>query len=156
METKDWILLLTPIVCDGILIFLFQNILNSKLDHLNKRNSLRDETLQLFWKKLQDLNNIFIQFNLNIMQNPNTLPDELKKIENAIFVLIQFYDTNQYDLSIFSKEFDKFKKSWEQFISTCEKMHNILTPQEKVKLRETLQVIKDNVLNLIKIVREKY
>lgn len=60
METKDWIILLTPIVCNGILIYFFQNILRSKLEHLSKRNSLRDETIQLFWKKLQTLNDIFI------------------------------------------------------------------------------------------------
>lgn len=91
------------------------------------------------------------------MQHPDTIPEGLETIKNEIFVLVQFYDSNQYDLKIFSKDFDKFNDSWNLFVSTYKKMSNIaLTSQEKLKLGETLQAVKDNVLNLIKKVREKY
>lgn len=80
METKDWILLIFPIIANGIMVFVFQKIITIQIEKINKKSSIRDEVIIMFWKKLQHLNEIFIQANTLVINNPDTVAMELEKI----------------------------------------------------------------------------
>ncbi len=51
MECKDWIILVVPIICNGIIIFVFQKILSKKIERQSKRQDIRDDVLKKFWNK---------------------------------------------------------------------------------------------------------
>ena len=69
MSTKDWIVLLVPIICNGIIVFAFQKILSKKIERYNKRQDIRDDILKQFWNKLQELNDTFVQTNIAAMRD---------------------------------------------------------------------------------------
>ena len=73
MEIKDWILLIVPIVGNGIILYFFQRCLGRKIE---KRQDLRDDVIKVFWNKLQELNNAFIQLNIETMKT-----EEIKNLK---------------------------------------------------------------------------
>ncbi len=157
METKDWILLIIPIIANGIIVFLFQKYITNKLDHINKRNSIRDEVIILFWKKLQNLNEMFIQANVAVQNNPATLSTELEKIKDGVLSIIQYYDTNKYDLAIYSKEYNEWESTWNKFSSTIIAFsHSTLNTQMQLQLGNELQDVKTKTQELIDVTRKKY
>ncbi len=157
METKDWIIIFIPILSNGIILFIFQKIIISKLEHLKKKNDLRDEVILLFWKKLQTLNDIFIQTNISLEKNPDSINTEINKIYDAILSIIQYYDTNKYDLKIFSVQYKKWENSWNIFSDTLSRFSNLtLTHQMVLELGQKLQYVKTCTLELINATRKKY
>lgn len=45
MSTKDWIVLLVPIICNGIIVFAFQKILNVK----KLKDIIKDKTYEMIY-----------------------------------------------------------------------------------------------------------
>lgn len=157
METKDWILLILPIIANGIMVFTFQKVITIKIEKFNKKSSIRDEVIILFWKKLQCLNEVFIQTNISVRTSPNTLAKELEKIKNSVFEIVQYYDTNKYDLKIYSDEYKCWEKSWNKFVGTLAEFSNLtLTKEMQMRLVFELQSVKEKTQDLINIVRKKY
>ena len=65
METKDWLSLCIPILCNGIILFVFQQIYSRKIEKFDKRNSyIKDvqinllSLLQEFYMKIRNLSKI--------------------------------------------------------------------------------------------------
>lgn len=54
MTTKDWILLLTPIIFNGFLIYIFQTLITKKLDKIKKIDQRKKEIVDKFLQLLQD------------------------------------------------------------------------------------------------------
>lgn len=54
MTTKDWMLLIVPIVCNGILIFIFQTLIKRKFDKIVKIEEREKEIVNTFLQMLQD------------------------------------------------------------------------------------------------------
>ena len=95
MTKVDWITMVVPIIFEGLLLFLFQKAIEKRIDRQEKRNELRDKIIVLFWEKLQALNNTMIRANFETHNNANLLQDNLYKIRDSVFEIIQFYDTNK-------------------------------------------------------------
>lgn len=157
VEIKDWIILIVPILLNGIIVFLLQKETEKRLERKNKRQDLRDEILILFWKKLQDLNDIFIDSNIQVLKGIAKPEEGINEIQQRIVYLIQFYDTNKFDLETFNLLFESLKNSWENFLKTYNKyVGKTLTIKEKKELGQKLQEVKDQNQELILAVREKY
>ena len=157
METKDWILLGVPILANGIIVFIFQKFITIKLERLTKKSNIRDEIIILFWKKLQYLNEVMIHANIVIRSNPDMLAIELEKIKEAVIDIIQYYDTNRYDLDIISGKYNDWEASWNKFTSTLKEFSSSeLTKEKQQRLGSELQSVKEKTLNLIQATRSKY
>lgn len=161
MTTKDWIILCTPILLNGIIIFVFQKILseklNQKIDKINKRQDIRDDVVKRFWNKLQDFNDTFIKANNEVMQNPEKLNDNLKALKECLVELIKYYDTNEYDLKQFSDKFQEVNNKWNCFGALLEQYkHSTLTSERRLELGSKLQEVKEANQKLIAEVRKNY
>lgn len=157
MEIKDWILLLVPIACNGFIVFLFQKLISKKIDRTEKRNALRDETLMLFWKHLQGLNDLFIKTNKNVANGSQSLLKGLEEIRDKVLEIVQFYDTNSYDLKTLSEEFAIWENSWNNFsVTLVSNSSKPLTREIQRQLAVELQDVKDNTKTLIEAIRKKY
>ena len=155
MDRKDWILLIIPVILNGGLIFIFQNIIKIRIEKLTKKNLLKDEIILEFFKELQKLNKLFIDVNIEAQKNPESIPLGLTKIENLIVYIIQIYDTNIFDLKQFENEYNSFNNAWNEFIKTyIELTGKILTNQDRKNLGEKIQTVKDMLKKLIIKVRE--
>lgn len=62
MELKDWVVLVIPIVCNGIILFLFQQLYSIRLKKAEQTSNYRQEVLKQFLASLQD----FYRFTRNI------------------------------------------------------------------------------------------
>lgn len=157
MEIKDWILLLFPIICNGFIVFLFQKMISKKIDRTEKRNALRDETLLLFWRKLQDLNDLFIITNKNVSNGSQNLLKGLEEIRDQVINIVQFYDTNSYDLKIVSEDYTVWEKSWNYFSAALvTNSGKPITRDIQTQLAREFQKVKDNTKMLIEAIRKKY
>ena len=156
MTKVDWITMVVPIIFEGLLLFLFQKAIEKRIDRQEKRNELRDKIIVLFWEKLQALNNTMIRANFETHNNANLLQDNLYKIRDSVFEIIQFYDTNKYDLAIYEKEYIEWNDSWNHFVETLSNNSNKMTKQIQSKLGNELQEVKNNTCKLIEEVRKKY
>ncbi len=54
MTTKDWMLLIVPIICNGIFIFIFQTLIKRKFDKIVKIEEREKEIVNTFLQMLQD------------------------------------------------------------------------------------------------------
>ena len=156
METKDLINLIINVVCNGIVIFMIQSCIAYRMEKLNKRNSLKLQVLELFWQKLQNLNTTMIQVNIKVQESPDYLNEGLDLIKVNISDIIEYYDTNNYDLNIFNNEFTILNNSWNDFVNFLKDNINNLNFEKQIKVGEKLQLVKENNLKLISVVRKKY
>lgn len=157
MECKDWIILVVPIICNGIIIFVFQKILSKKIERQSKRQDIRDDVLKKFWNKLQGLNDTFIQMNIAVMRDSKVVGNWLNICQNVIWDIIQYYDTNEFDLKVFAEEYNDFRNSWINFENTC---RNYAGKRRNCEMQEQLgkklQMVKEKNQVLISKVRKKY
>lgn len=155
MEIKDWLLLIVPIVSNGIILYFFQRC-------FEKRQDLRNDVIKVFWNKLQELNDAFIQANIETMkteelEKSKIVNKNLMIIQEFILELIKYYDTNQYDLKVFAIFFNDLQKKWQDFQDTCNEYRPVNIDDEiKLKLGEKLQLVKEANQKLINEVRDKY
>lgn len=135
----------------------FKRLSRTNLKNTPKKSEIRDEVIILFWKKLQNLNDVFIQANIIVKSNENALAEGLCRIKNTIFEIAQYYDTNEYDLSIFSKEYKRWQEAWNKFVKTFQEYNDLEHKTDmSVKLGLELQSVKDRTQDLIKTVRNKF
>lgn len=55
-----------------------KKLITNKVEHINRRNGIRHEVIILFWKKLQNLNDTFVQAMIAVGVNSDLLFDELE------------------------------------------------------------------------------
>lgn len=157
MECKDWIILLVPIICNGIIVFVFQKILSRKIERQSKRQDIRDDVLKKFWNKLQELNDTFVQTNIAAMRNPEVAGNSFGIFQSVVLDIIQYYDTNEFDLKVFAEEYIDFRSSWIDFENTYRNyVGKQLNREMQEQLGEKLQLVKEKNQVLISKVRKKY
>ena len=58
METKDWVLMIVPIVANGILVYIIQSLFQAKLKHNEHKNEVKRKiNSELFSLLLESKNN---------------------------------------------------------------------------------------------------
>ena len=155
MNTKDWILLLTPIVFDGIVFVVLQKIV---IDKYIKHRMLKDEIVKTFLDKLKHLISHMIQSNFDSMTDGDSVNDNVLTMQKEIVDIVKYYHTNIYDLKKFQEEFDRFNECWMCFQTTLNNYARkpVLTEEMKKDLGEKMQNVFDSLNGLIEKVRKKY
>lgn len=157
MEYKDWITMFVPIICNGFLIFIFQNIITKEIARQEKKQGIRDDVLRTFWNKLQKLNDTFIQINVARYKDPTVAGRSLEILQLVIVEIYQYYDTNEFDLKFLTKRYTKFQQCWLNFKNTYnEYSKKTLTKEMQIDLGIKLQKVKEANQVLIHKVREEY
>ena len=113
--------------------------------------------LKKFWNKLQGLNDTFIQMNIAVMRDSKVVGNWLNICQNVIWDIIQYYDTNEFDLKVFAEEYNDFRNSWIDFENTCRNYAGKrLNCEMQEQLVKKLQMVKEKNQVLISKVRKKY
>lgn len=154
MEAKDWIILILPIISNGIILVIFQKLI---VDKYIKHRLLKDEIVKSFMDKLKELLELMIQTNFDSMVDGDSVNNNIVRLQSKIVDIVKFYYTNNYDLKKFNKEFEIFNNNWMTFQTTC----NIyalqdLTMEKKKDLGNKIQSVFDSLQKLINVVRKKY
>ena len=78
-------------------------------------------------------------------------------IHDMIFEIIEFYDTNVFDLNIFAEEYNDLINSWIVFENTFKSnLGKQLNYETQMQLGINLQTVKEMNQILLNKVREKY
>ena len=154
MEAKDWIILILPIISNGIILVIFQKLI---VDKYIKHRLLKDEIVKSFMDKLKELLELMIQSIFDSLVYGVNVNDNIEKMQSKIVDIVKFYYTNNYDLKKFNKEFEVFNNNWMTFQTTC----NIyalqdLTTEKKKDLGNKIQSVFDSLQKLVNVVRKKY
>lgn len=154
METKDWIILILPIISNGIILVIFQKLI---VDKYIKHRLLKDEIVKSFMDKLKELLELMIQSNFDSVIDGDSVNDNIAKMQSKIVDIVKYYYTNNYDLKKFNIKFETFNNNWMIFQKTC----NIyalqdFTMEKKMDLGNKMQSVFDSLQELVNVVRKKY
>lgn len=107
--TKDWIVILVPIVLEGLVFFVFQAYFNEKMRRFEKKLDVKDNVINTFLSKI-----MFIRLEYeNIFNRGEEVPnDEIQDFFNLINPTFHFFQANECDLEKFKKEYQNFYDSW--------------------------------------------
>lgn len=143
MEIKDWILLLVPILCNGIIIFAFQKnfekrqmIMMEKNKYVSVLQQKVDEALSMYAEMLQAPKN-----GAEIIQYTNEFINGYSKV-------FFYYQQNKMLLKPFSQNIEKINEIHEQIISV-QRLENSVSHIEKyfIQIYEQLQIIQNKCIN---------
>lgn len=135
----------------------FEKMLSTSEEHLNKKQDIREVVVEEFWDKLRNLNNTFIKANIDAMNNPNSIENNLINIQKVILELIMYYDTNKFDLNEFCKSFEELQNKWMEFQDCWRRFSGVvLTKEMKEELGYRLQSVKVANEELIFEVRRRF
>jgi len=144
MELKDWILLIVPILFNGIVVLIIQIIFEKK--------KIKRETKMPCYKNFSDLlkkcNNAFIDENINVQKSGKNVNESLKLFQNLIIEIIKYYDSNKLYLCKIECYCNALFNSWYNFEEFTKVVSNPLTNLNKKELGEKLQEVKDNLNKL--------
>lgn len=157
MEQKDWLLLFVPIFFNGFFIFIFQKIIILKIEKINHRNTIKNDVYKNFWNQLKQLNECFIQANIDSLKNTKSVHENLELIEERILGIIKYYDCNEFDLKFLSRQVGNLTKNWDNFKKNynecCKLEYNL---EKRLELGEKIQLVKNSIQKIIKKLRKKY
>ncbi|MBE6816018.1 MAG: hypothetical protein E7522_11300 [Ruminococcaceae bacterium] len=107
METKDWIIMLVPILINGVFLFVFQQVMTQKIKKTEKKTDYRQGVLTEFLSLMQSVyDNIK---NIAWALKPNS--DDFAEHWNSFVLQIQninsFYNTHKPTLSSLEKPYEK-------------------------------------------------
>ena len=156
MEWKDWILLVVPIVMNGIILYIFQVLINKKIERKNKRNEVRDEIYLTFIKIIRDLNSCFI-FSDSEVRNETDIKRKIEEIAKKVIAVYKYCNDNDYDLKIFLNDTNQLYQAYESFQATIKKYEGQNYTEEIAHaLSSKMSLIMDFTNKLLKKVRDAY
>ena len=117
MEIKDWILLTIPIACNGVILFIFQQVYLSRLKKGERKNTYKIDVLKEFLSNLQR----FYELLRNIQKVDNertakeyTFAELWNPATEMIQTLIVFVDTHPITINKSHLGFDKCIDKWQE------------------------------------------
>ncbi|HNX63729.1 MAG TPA: hypothetical protein PKI60_00895 [Oscillospiraceae bacterium] len=119
MECKDWILLLVPIILNGLMVYivqiLFQSYNKKQMDSYEKKKSINST----FYEVLLNSKNAFRTFGYAVTDTP----DDEDKISNAlgeffrsITKILDYYDDHNYFLENYKEKISEIRNYFNNFI----------------------------------------
>ncbi len=149
METKDWILLLLPIFCNGIIIFILQKIFerrqfikNIKYEYASILRQKIDLSLELHAKATR-LNN---EVNVNQSDNQIIIPQYV----NSVLDVYYYYIQNKVIFKKFNNNMENIGTLVLKLIE-CNKQKGINSMEFSVlfnRIRDELMVLKKECVEL--------
>lgn len=98
MTIKDWILLLLPIVFNGIILVIFQKFV---IDKYIKHRMLKDEIVKEFLDMLKDLISYMIQSNFESMNDGDSINNNVSIMQKKLVEM-------QYSKNTFMEDRGRF------------------------------------------------
>ncbi len=117
MEFKDWLLIIIPIACNGILLFLFQQSYLTKIKEIERKNTYKMDVLKEFLGYLQE----FYKLIRNFQKADNVrsgITCDFVELWNPAAGMIQdlvvFADTHPIAIEKSNIGFEKCLTKWQQ------------------------------------------
>lgn len=152
-ETKDWIIMLVPVVLECIVFFIFQTYLNMILKRFEKKIGIKDNVISTY---LQNLMSIKLMYQCTFNNGKIVSETNIQLFLNMLNDLRDYYLANINDLSKFKDEYEDFHNSWMTFVDFWNKNNGKLIDNEfKNNIENQLKICEKNIDILISKIRNK-
>ena len=127
MTEKDWIILITPIIFNGVYIYIVQVYMKR---YFEKKERMREQKNMAYGKLLEALSNaqrtFYLLFHVRFDSRPQKFMDFLNDAGKNMFEIKMLYDANFNSYSEFEKELTDIFDIWSG-IDSC--INNIVANQ---------------------------
>jgi len=161
LEPKDWILLIVPIVFNGMFVVLLQYKLSARLKKKDERNSLRLKAFSEFLSDIESLKSSIID-TLLVIHKENILK-EITDINSSRIKLNKCYQNKDYHLNCVSEEYVEFEENWnaiarcfELYTKSMDKNDIYSSYRWKLHMQVEFKPLLESLTKLDKAVNENY
>lgn len=148
MEAKDWILLLVPILCNGVVVFLLQKIFERK----QITRDIKAEYGRILRQKIDvSLKSYIKAVRFNNESNTNTSNEDLKLLQSYVDSILDVYYYYEENKNIFkSNVFEEHMQAISSLLSDLSKYKTDLIKTDLIltSIRERLMILKDECIKL--------
>ena len=119
MTVKDWIILLVPLVINGVILFVFQQIFLNNQNKSKRRNDYQDKVLEEFLIKLQAFYSTYWSMQLTIAFDRFGTADwepVWNKATEQIQELVLYFRAHPASLKKLQIKFDRCVNHWQMMI----------------------------------------
>ncbi len=151
-ETKDWIIMLVPVVLEGIVIFIFQKLFNRSID---KKFAFKDNIIYSFFGQIKDIQTEY-QYIFNSQKEVSN--EDIQKFIDRINPTYLYFQKNLRDLKKFKNEYYNFYFSWIKLVEIWNiYVESEQNPESKLgkELTHQLEVCESATTTLVNKIRNK-
>lgn len=136
MTDKDWILLLIPIIANGILLAIFQEILKRRFEKIDQKRKIENKLNKIVFDLIQKYNGIVIASNRVEAQE---LLDQIDLLGQELFGLQSFIKS----YNILQKKYeDKAEEILNRYNNIVEKLKDGLLDEVRYEFYKIEEVLK--------------
>ncbi len=121
MKINDWVSIIVEILGNGIVLAIFGKWLDLKLKKSERKDELHSNTINSFYQELLKLNRELLKVKFKAhMNNISDIKEIIKLLEDNVLTqwieVVILYDTYEYELRRFEKEYRRLEQAWNDFI----------------------------------------
>lgn len=118
MTQKDWVLLVVPILTNGLALYLLQLYFQSKLKRNERRNDVKQKINSEFFSLLLDIKSNFRALGRGIMSNPDDVElfnHNLTVFNQSIGKAIEYYNDYKFFLKDYSSTVEELESIFDEY-----------------------------------------
>lgn len=121
LKINDWVSIIVEILGNGIVLAIFGKWLDLKLKKSERKDELHSNTINSFYQELLKLNRELLKVKFKAhMNNISDIKEIIKLLEDNVLTqwieVVILYDTYEYELRRFEKEYKRLEQAWNDFI----------------------------------------
>lgn len=121
LKINDWVSIIVEILGNGIVLAIFGKWLDLKLKKSERKDELHSNTINSFYQELLKLNRELLKVKFKAhMNNISDIKEIIKLLEDNVLTqwieVVILYDTYEYELRRFEKEYKRLAQAWNDFI----------------------------------------
>lgn len=156
METKDWVTLFVPIVCNGVLLFLIQQFFSRKIKKIEWNWEYKQKVIEEYLSLLRDFYTKVRKI-ADVDEKRSGVKIEFASVWNpasgSFHKLNEFVSTHTESLKEVNLDFDLCRNIWDEMCADLlmcrETNNNIVTPDVLEKLSKNYVKIQSVILEII-------
>lgn len=143
MKTKDWILMIVPIVANGILIYIIQSFFQSKLKHNEHKNEVKRKINSELFSLLLESKSNFRALGHCLIDHPERTElfnQNLGMFNFGIRKLLDYYNDYSFYLSDYSSIMEQLESIYDKYI-TFGRSHLTLNNESRQQLQDYINTL---------------
>lgn len=143
METKDWILMVVPIISNGILVFLIQSIFQSRLKHNEHKDEVKRKINSELFSLLLESKNNFRALGHCLTDHPESTElfnQNLGKFNFGIRKLLDYYNDYSFYLSNYFSIIQRLESTYNEYIAFG-RSHLTLNNESRQQLQDYINTL---------------
>ena len=150
MDTKDWILLLFPIIANGVILYFIQLYFNQKAKRNEHKNEIKQNINNTFFTMLIESKENFRNLGHCLIDDPGNIElfnQNLFKFNIGIRKTLDYYNDYTFYLKDYSNSVKCFETLYNNYVEFG-RNHPILNEESRSKLQEFINELFDLICEI--------